>query len=73
MTLTMKVSATAGSDGITLATNATPSTTDAELYLGLKVGDDITTIKVDEQTIMKTVAGTPDNFEIAVKDGEYVF
>lgn len=73
VTLTVDVETTAGTKDITLATSSTPSETAAELYLGLKVGNDTTTVKSDKQTVTKTVAGSPTNFEIAVKNGAYVY
>ena len=73
VTLTVDVETTAGTKDITLATSSTPSETAAELYLGLKVGNDTTTVKSDKKTVTKTVAGSPTNFEIAVKNGAYVY
>lgn len=70
VTLTVKVKATASAGGkdITLANSATPSTTAAELYLGLKVGNATTVVSGTEQTVTKTVAGTAGNFETTVQD-----
>lgn len=65
VTLTVKVKATASAGGkdITLATSATPSTTAAELYLGLTVGTADTVVSTTEATVTKTIAGTAGNFE----------
>ena len=75
ITLTVKVKATASAGGkdITLATGSTPSTSAAELYLGLKVGNDSQVVSATEAPVSKTIAGTPDNFETAVADGKYVY
>lgn len=75
ITLTVKVKATASAGGkdITLATGSTPSTSAAELYLGLKVGNDSQVVSATEAPVSKTIAGTPDNFETAVEDGKYVY
>lgn len=71
ITLTVKAQAKQNTaNDIPLATSDTPSTTAAELYLGLSVGDDTTTptvIKSDEQTITKTIPGKSDNFTVGVK------
>lgn len=65
VTLTVKVKATASAGGkdITLATSATPSTTAAELYLGLTVGTTPKVVSTTEETVTKTIAGTATNFE----------
>lgn len=75
VTLTVKVKATASAGGkdITLATGSTPSTSAAELYLGLKVGNDSQVVSATEATVTKTIAGTPTNFETAVENGNYVY
>ncbi len=74
VTLSVKVKATAGSNDITLATSDTPSTTDAELYLGLKVGGDSKVVKATEETVTKTVAGSTNNFEIVIdENNKYVY
>ena len=73
VTLTVDVETTAGTKDITLATSSTPSETAAELYLGLKVGNDTETVASTKKTVTKTVAGSPTNFEIAVKNGAYVY
>lgn len=73
ITLTVKVKTTAAASDITLAQSATPSTDAAELYLGLIVGDTTTVVKADEQTVTKVLAGAPNNFEVAVKDGAYAY
>lgn len=76
LTVTAKATASAGGNDITLATSATPSTSSAELYLGLKVGkkDAPTVLKADAQTITKTIEGTSGNFEVTVDDqGKYVY
>lgn len=75
VTLTVKVKATASAGGkdITLATGSTPSSTAAELYLGLKVGNDSQIVSTTEATVSKTIAGTPTNFETAVDNGNYVY
>lgn len=73
VTLTVKVKTTASSGGkdIALATSSTPGSGDAaELYLGLKVGDETKVISATEQTVTKTVAGTAGNFTTIVKDKE---
>ena len=75
ITLTVKVKTTQNTaKDIALATSSTVATTGTpNLYLGLKVGNDTTVVKADEQTVTKTIAGTPANFEIAVADNEYVY
>ena len=73
VTLTVDVETTAGTKDIALATSSTPSETAAELYLGLKVGNDTETVASTKKTVTKTVAGSPTNFEIAVKNGAYVY
>lgn len=72
VTLTVKVKATASTGGkdITLATSETPSTSAAELYLGLKVGSETKIVKAAEQTVTKTIEGTAGNFATVVKDKE---
>lgn len=75
ITLTVKVKTTQNTaKDIALATSSTVATTGTpNLYLGLKVGNDTTVVKADEQTVTKTIAGSPANFEIAVADDEYVY
>jgi len=73
VTLTVKVKATAGANDITLATSATPATDAAELYLGLSVGDTVTVVSASEQTVTKTIAGSPANFEVAVVSDAYTY
>lgn len=59
---------------ITLANDSTVSTSNlAQLYLGMKVGDTTTTLTNADQNITKVIAGSPDNFSVAVKDGNYVY
>lgn len=72
VTLTVKVKTTATGDAdIALATSSTVATTGTpNLYLGLKVGTETTVVSGTEQTVTKTIAGDPDNFEIAVTTGE---
>lgn len=72
VTLTVKVKTTATGDAdIALATSSTVATTGTpNLYLGLKVGTGTTVVSGTEQTVTKTIAGDPDNFEIAVTTGE---
>lgn len=72
VTLTVKVKTTAtGDTDIALATSSTVATTGTpDLYLGLKVGTGTTVVSGTEQTVTKTIAGDPDNFEIAVTTGE---
>jgi hypothetical protein len=72
VTLTVKVKTTAtGDTDIALATSSTVATTGTpNLYLGLKVGTGTTVVSGTEQTVTKTIAGDPDNFEIAVTTGE---
>lgn len=73
VTLTVDVETTAGTKDIAFATSATPSATTAELYLGLKVGNTTETVGASKKTVTKTVAGSPSNFEIAVKNNAYVY
>lgn len=69
VTLTVDVIATQKStNDITLANSATVSTTDPELYLGLKVGDDTKVVSSTKQTVTKTIPGTSGNFSIAVQE-----
>lgn len=64
VTLTVKVKATQNTaKDITLATSTTLSTTDPELYLGLKVGTAAQAVSTTEATVTKTVAGAAGNFE----------
>lgn len=80
ITLTVKVKTTQNSaKDITLATAADALTatennvTTPKLYLGLKVGSGTTVVTESEQTVAKTIAGAPDNFELAVSSGAYVY
>lgn len=75
LTVKVKATATAGAKDITLATSATPSSTAAELYLGLKVGekDAATVVSANESTITKTISGSPANFETAVENNAYTY
>jgi len=74
LTVKVKTTATAGDTDIALATSSTVATTgDPNLYLGLKVGDDTTVVKAEEQTVTKTIDGVAANFEVAVSEGAYVY
>ncbi len=80
ITLTVKVKTTQKSEkDITLATAKDTLTATADgvtsplLYLGLKVGTGTTVVSGTEQTITKTIAGSDDNYEVAVADGAYVY
>jgi len=75
ITLTVKVKTTQNTaKDIALATSSEVATEGTpNLYLGLKVGNDTTVVKAEEQSVVKTIAGTPDNFEIAVNEGAYVY
>lgn len=74
--ITVKVKAVADDEDkdIALAESSTVSTTEGSpnLYLGLKVGTDTTTVKTEEQTVTKTIEGIADNFEI-VYDTTYKY
>jgi len=74
--ITVKVKAVANDEDkdIALAEDSTVSTTEGSpnLYLGLKVGTDTTTVKTEEQTVTKTIEGIADNFEI-VYDSTYKY
>lgn len=78
--LTVKAAVTdaATTDIPLVAQNALADATAASLYLGLVVGSgddafkkEITAAAAAEKTVK--IAGSPDNFEIAVKDGAYVY
>lgn len=78
LTVKAEVEATAGGTDITLDSNGKNSvsanTIDPKLYLGLKVGSDEQGVpSTGDTTITKILAGKPDNFTVAVKDGEYVY
>jgi hypothetical protein len=66
--LSVKVNTTQKSDkDIALATSSTVATEGTpNLYLGLVVGSTKTTVKAEEQTVDKVIAGTPGNFETTV-------
>ena len=67
----VKAVASEGGKDIALAESSTVSTTEGspDLYLGLKVGSDTTTVKTEEQTITKKVEGVASNFEIVYDSG----
>ena len=73
--LTVSVATTPGSDkDITLATSDQVSSSAAELYLELKVGSEAKAVSSTAAVeFEKVIAGTPDNFEVAVKKGSYVY
>lgn len=73
--LTVTVATTQGSDkDITLATSNQVSDTAAELYLELKVGSEAKAVSsTGAVSFEKVIAGNPDNFEVAVKKGSYVY
>lgn len=73
--LTVKVKTTQNTDkDIALATTSTVATETApNLYLGLKVGETTQVVSATEASVEKVIAGNADNFEIAVKDGDYVY
>lgn len=76
LTVKVKATATAGGKDIKLATTSTPAATGTpDLYLGLAVGKDApTVVSATEQSIPKTIAGTPDNFEITLDENDkYVY
>lgn len=76
LTVTAKTTASAGGKDIALATSSTVATTGApNLYLGLAVGKEApTALKADAQTITRTIAGTPGNFEITLdENNKYVY
>lgn len=66
--LSVKVNATQKSEkDIALATSSTVATEGTpNLYLGLVVGSTKTTVKAEEQTVEKIIAGVPGNFETTV-------
>lgn len=72
VTLTVKAKATqvSADTDIKLATTATPAATGTpDLYLGLAVGKDTPTVlSGTDQTITKTIAGSPTNFEITLDE-----
>lgn len=70
VTLTVKVKAIAGDKDITLVNAPSTSKDAAELYLGLKVGNTTQAVSATEETVTKTVAGAPGNFETKVNTGE---
>ncbi len=73
--LTVKVKTTQNTDkDIALATSSTVATETApNLYLGLKVGETTQVVSGTEASVEKVIAGNAENFEIAVKDGAYVY
>lgn len=73
ITLTVEVQATTAATDIDLATSSTVSTTDPELYLGLKVGNDTETVSATKATVKKVIPGNENNFETAVVGGAYVY
>ena len=75
-TLTVKVKTTASGGGkdIALAESSAVATEGTpNLYLGLKVGNTTTVVSGTEQTVTKTIAGVPGNFETAVVDNAYTY
>lgn len=72
--VTVKVKAVPNTDAtkdIGLGEEADIATATApKLYLGLKVGNGTTTVTTSEQTITKTISGTPGNFKIGVRTNE---
>lgn len=72
--LTVDVQATQNTaKDITLVDAASTSTTAAELYLALKVGNDTQAVSSTKATVTKTISGTESNFETAVEEGKYVY
>lgn len=69
--LTVEVQATQNTaKDITLGSSTTPAGTTPELYLGLKVGNDVKPVSTTKATFTKTIAGTPGNFEVTVATAE---
>lgn len=76
LTVKVKATATAGGKDIALATSSAVATTGTpDLYLGLKVGKgNATVVSASEQSVPKTIAGTPGNFEITLdENNDYVY
>ena len=67
---TVKASVESGSTMVDLAESSDVSSTDLELYLGLKVGDDEKAVTADDGgvTATATVAGCPENYEYTSLD-----
>lgn len=75
--LTVTYKATANTDAtkdIPLVESAPASSeTAAKLYLGLIIGSETKALSTTEANIKKTISGSPNNFETAVKDGAYAY
>lgn len=75
--LTVTYKATANADAtkdIPLVESAPASSeTAAKLYLGLIIGSETKALSTTEANIKKTISGSPNNFETAVKDGAYAY
>ncbi|MCH5342796.1 MAG: hypothetical protein J1E64_02065 [Acetatifactor sp.] len=75
VTITVAAKATASAGGKDLALNTTVSSGDAAapLYLSLKVGQTDQAISTTEATVVKTIEGNEDNFEVQYTGGGYEY